>query len=80
PALLGYPVRVGQRQQGAQPTRVVRVGDRRTDLSTQQAAVLAGQLASTLHPTLATTRSLALTADQRKPAVQVGTTATLNVP
>ena len=51
-ALLGHAVGVGQRQQGAQPARVIGVGDRLRGLAAQVAAVLPGQLSGPLHATL----------------------------
>ncbi|MNY08569.1 hypothetical protein D3C86_1414310 [compost metagenome] len=75
-ALLGHPIRVGERQQGAEPARVLDIAHRRGYGGTLEIALeLPGQLARPLHPALGGTRGPALAAEQGDAAVQVGTLA-----
>ncbi|MNO55022.1 hypothetical protein D3C76_455050 [compost metagenome] len=59
---------------------MIGVRNRRAWFATQQATVLASQLARTLHPAVAATGSFAFATDQRQPAVQIGTTTALDIP
>ena len=71
--LLGNAVRVGERQQAAEPARVIRIGHRLAGRATQVGTELPRQLASTLHAATSATRCLVVTGQQGEAAVQVGT-------
>ncbi len=78
--LLGDTVRVGQRQQRAEPARVIGINDRTVSLAAQVATVLTRQLFGPLHTTLCATCCALGARQQGQATVQIGPGATQNIP
>ena len=79
-ALLGNPIRIGKRQQGAQPARMLRITDcLRAGLAFEVTLKLPGQLPGTLYAALGTTGGPRLTRKQSQAAVQISPCPPQNV-